>query len=148
MDCGPPGSSDLQCLPEFSQIHVHLAGDASWPSPPLPPPFLLPSVFPSGRVFSGESALGGQSIGASGFASVLSAHVQSSPPLGLTGLISLQSKGLSRVFSNTMIQKHQFFQTQPSTYWVLPVNSFIWEREKEWHTTVVEMSQDFCWGFL
>ena len=57
---------------------------------------------------------GSQSIGVSALASVLSMSIQCLFPLGLTGLISLQSKGLSRVFSNTTVQKHQFFGTQPS----------------------------------
>ena len=57
---------------------------------------------------------GGQSIEASASASVLSVNIQGWSPLGLTCLISLQSKGLSRVFSNTTIQKHQFLGAQPS----------------------------------
>ena len=57
-------------------------------------------------------ASGGQSIGAS--ASVLPMNIQDWFALGLTGLISLQSKGLSRVFSKTTVRKHQFFSTQPS----------------------------------
>ena len=57
---------------------------------------------------------GGQSIGVSASASVLPKNIQDWFPLGLTGLISLQSKGLSRVFSSTTIQKHQFFGAQPS----------------------------------
>ena len=52
---------------------------------------------------------GGQSIGASASGSVLPMSIQDSFPLGLTGLISLQTKGFSRVFSNTTVQKHQFF---------------------------------------
>ena len=69
------------------------------------PLLLLPSIFPSIRVFSNESALtsGGQSIGASASTSVLPMNIQDWFPLGLIGLISLQSKGLSRV------QNHQFF---------------------------------------
>ena len=59
-------------------------------------------------------ALGDQSIGVSASASVLSRNIQDWSPLGWTGLISLQSKGLSRVFSNTTVQKHQFFSAQPS----------------------------------
>ena len=57
---------------------------------------------------------GGQSIGVSASASVLPMNIQDWFPLGWTGWISLQSKGLSRVFSNTTIQKHQFFGTQLS----------------------------------
>jgi len=54
---------------------------------------------------------GGQSIGASALASVFPMNIQDWFPLGLTGWISLQSKGLLRVFSNTTVQKHQFFDT-------------------------------------
>ena len=78
-------------------------------------PFLLsPSIIPSIRVFSNESVLpsGGQRIGAS--ASVLPMSIQDWFPLGWTGWISLQSKGLARVFSNTTVQKHQVFGNQPS----------------------------------
>ena len=61
-------------------------------------------------------ASGGQSIGASASASVLPMYIQDLFPLGWTALISLQSKGLSRVFSNTTVQKHQFFSTQLSLW--------------------------------
>ena len=61
-------------------------------------------------------ASGGQSIGVSASVSVLPMNIQDWFPLGWTGLISLQSKGLSRVFPNTTIQKHQFFSAQPS-FW-------------------------------
>ena len=73
-------------------------------------------------------AWGGQSIGASVSASVLLMNVQDWSPLGLTGLISLQSEWLSRVFSNTTVQKHQFFSAQLSS----PSNSHIhtWPLEK------------------
>ena len=75
---------------------------------------LLPSIFPSTRVFSNESVFesGDQNREGSASASVLPLYIQDWFPLGLTGLISLQSKGLLRVFSNTTIQKHQFFSTQ------------------------------------
>ena len=75
---------------------------------------LLPSIFPSIRVFSNESAFasGGQSIGLSASTSVLPMNTQDWSPLGWTGWISLQSKGLSRVFSNITVQKHQFFGAQ------------------------------------
>ena len=66
--------------------------------------------FPVGQLF----ASGGQSIGAS--ASDLPMNIQGWFPLGLTGLISLQSKGLSRVFCSTTIQNHQFFGGQPSLW--------------------------------
>ena len=75
------------------------------------PLLFLPSIFPSIKVFSNESVLfasGGQSIGVSASASVLPMNIQDWFPLGWTGWI-LQSKGLTRVFSNTTVQKHQFF---------------------------------------
>ena len=80
------------------------------------PPFLLPSIFPSIRIFSNESifASGGQSTGVSASASVLPMSLQDWSPSEWTGWISLQSKGLSRVFSNTIVQKHQFFGAQLS----------------------------------
>ena len=78
------------------------------------PLLLLPSVFPSIRVFSNES--GGQSIGISASTSVFPMNTQDWSPLGWTGWISLQSKGLSRVFSNATVQKHQFFSAQLSLY--------------------------------
>ena len=59
---------------------------------------------------------GGQSVGASTSAQVLPMNIQDWFLSGLTGLISLQSKGLSRVFSNTTVQKHQFFSTQLSLW--------------------------------
>ena len=80
-------------------------------------PLLLPlSIFPSIRVFSVSQlfASGSQSIGASASASVLTMNIQGWFPLGLTGWISLQSKGLSRVFTNIVVQKHQFFGAQLS----------------------------------
>ena len=61
--------------------------------------------FPMSQLFTS----GGQSIGASASASVFPVNIQDWFPLGLTGLISLQCKGLSRVFSNTIVQRHQFF---------------------------------------
>ena len=67
--------------------------------------------FPISQFF----ASGGQSIGVSASASVLPMNIQDWFPLGWTGWISLQSKGLSRVFSNTTVQKHQFFSAQLSS---------------------------------
>ena len=79
------------------------------------PLLFLPSTFPSIRVFSNELfASGGQSIGVLASSSVLPMNIQDRSPLGWTGWISLQSKGLSRVFSNTTVQKHQFFRAQLS----------------------------------
>ena len=81
------------------------------------PLFLLPSIFLQIRVFSMSHFFtsGGQSIGVSASASVLPGNTQDWSPLGWTGWISLQSKGLSGVFSNTTVQKHQFFSAQLSS---------------------------------
>ena len=103
---------------EFTQTHDHWVDD-SWPSNDLIlccPVLLLPSIFPSIRVFSNESApcIRWPKTGAS--ASVLPVNVQGWYPLGLTVLISLLSKGLSRVFSSTTLWKHQFFDSQVS-FW-------------------------------
>ena len=80
--------------------------------------FFCLQSFPVSRSFSVSQLFpsGGQSIRASASASVLPVNIQGCLPLGLTGLISLQSKGLSRVFSSTTIWKHQFFGTQPSLW--------------------------------
>ena len=74
-----------------------------------------PQSFPASGPFpmSWLFASGGQSIGASASASVLPMNLQDRFPLKFTGLISLQSKGLSRLLSGTTIRKHQFFGTQP-----------------------------------
>ena len=80
--------------------------------------------FPMSQLFQ----WGGQRTGVSASTSVLPMNTQDWSPLGWTGLISLQSKGLSRVFSNTTVQKHQFFGVQPSSQ----SNSHIhtWPQEK------------------
>ena len=143
MDCSTPGFPVHHQLPELAQTHVHWVSDAIQPSRPLsspsPPTFNLSQK----RVFSKQSVLffffklyiivlvlpnikmnppqvymcrffvsGSQSIGASASATVLWSWFH----LGLTGSISLLSKGLSRVFSSKTIQKPQFFGTQPSLW--------------------------------
>ena len=117
MDCSTPGFPVHHQLPDLAQTHVHRVGDAIQPSYPLssppPPAFNLSPAsgsFPMSHFF----ASGGQRIGVSVSASALPVNSQDWFPLGLTGLISLQSKGLSRVFSNTTVQKHQFFSAQLS----------------------------------
>ena len=80
--------------------------------------------FPMSQLF----ASGGQSIWASALASVLPMNIQGRFPLGLTDLISLDSKGLSRVFSNTTIQKHQFFGSQSSLWFNSHIHTWLLER--------------------
>ena len=112
-------SSVLHYLLEFAQIHVHPVSDAIQPSHSLssasPPAFNFPQhqgLFLMTQLF----ASGGQSTRASALAAVLPMNVQGGFLLGLSGWISFQSKGLSRVFSNTIIQKHQFFSVQSSLW--------------------------------
>ena len=117
MDCSTSGFLVLYYLLEFSQTHIHWVGDGIQSSHPLSPPLLLlSSIFPSIRVFlmSCLFTSGGQSIGISASASVLSVNIQGWFPWGLTGLIYFQSKRLSRVFSSTTIWKHQFSGAQRS----------------------------------
>ena len=86
----------------------------------------LPSIFPSIREWVGFLHWVGQSIRVS--APVLPMNIQSWFLLGLTGLISLLSKGFSRVFSNTTIQKHQFFGTQPSLWFNSLIHTWLLEK--------------------
>ena len=80
--------------------------------------------FPMSQLFT----WGGQSMGVSASASVLSMNTQDWSPLGWTGWISLQSKGLSRVFSNTTVQKHQFFGDQLSLWSTSHNHTWPWGR--------------------
>ena len=116
MDCSTLGFPVHQQCPEPVQTHVHCIGDAIQPSHPLsspsPPAFNLSSI----RVFSSESVLHIRRPNYWSFSFSISPSNEYSGliSLGLTGWISLQSKRLSRVFSNTTIWKHQFFSTQLS----------------------------------
>ena len=94
------------------------------------PLLLFPSIIPSFRVFSIELAFctRGQSIGASASASVLPLNIQDWFPLGLTGLIFLLSKGLSRVFPSTTLQKHQFLNAQPSLWYNTHIRTWLLEK--------------------
>ena len=76
-----------------------------------PQPLPASGSFPTSQLF----AWGGQSTGVSVSTSVLPMNTQDWSPLGWTGWILLQSRGCSRIFSNTTVQKHQFFGTQPSS---------------------------------
>ena len=90
-------------LPGYTQTHVHWVGDAIQPSHPLLSLSLPPSVsFQMNQLFTSS----GQSIGVSASKLVLLMNTQDWSPLGWTGWISLQFKGLSRAFSNTTVQKH------------------------------------------
>ena len=117
MNCSTPGLPVHHQLPEFIQTHVHRVSDAIQPSHPVVPFSSCSQSLPASGSFpmSELFAWGGQSIGVSASASVLPMNNQDWSHLGWTGWTSLQSKGLSRVFSNTTVQKHQFFGAQPSS---------------------------------
>ena len=117
MNHSTPGLPVHHQLLESTQTHVHWVGDTIQPSHPLSSPFppaLNLSQHPGSFQMSQFFTSGGQSIGVSASTSVLPMNTQDWFPLAWTGCISLQSKGLSRVFSNTTVQKHQFFGAQLS----------------------------------
>ena len=116
MDYSTPGLPVHHQLLEFTQTQVHRVSDAIQHLILCPPLLLsLQSVPASGSFqMSQLFASGGQSIGVSALVSVLPVNTQDWSPLGWTGWTSLQSKGLSRVFSNTTVQKHQFLSAQLS----------------------------------
>ena len=116
MDCSIPGFPVLHYLLDFAQAHVHWVSDGIQSSHPLSVP--SPSTFNLSQhhglfQWVGSSQQVDKVLRFSAPASVLPMNIQDWFSLGFTGLISLQSKGLSRVFSNTTIQKHQFFGIQP-----------------------------------
>ena len=132
IDCGMPSFSVHNQLPELAQTLVRWVGDAIPPPHPVVFPFssclqsfLASGSFPMSQFFPS----GGQSIGVSASASVLPMNIQDWSPLGWTGLISMLFKGLSRVFSNNTVQKHQCFFGAQLSLWS---NSHIhaWLREK------------------
>ena len=122
------------CLSPTSGVYPNTCPSSRWCHPAIsssvvpftsyPQSFPALGSFPVSQLF----ALRGQSIGVSASTSVLPVDTQDWSPLGWTGWISLQSKGLSRVFSNTRVQKHQFFGAQLSS----PSNSHIhtWPLQK------------------
>ena len=130
MDCSMPGLLSItnsQSLPKLMSF------DSVMPSNHLIlccPFLLLSSIFPASGSFQMSQlfASGGQSIGVSASTSVLPMNTQDWSPLGWTGWISLLSKGLSRVFSNTTVQKHQFFCAQLS--WQFNSHIHTWPLEK------------------
>ena len=104
--------TNSQSLPKFMSIELVMSSNHLLLCCPL---LLLPSIFPSIRVFSNKSVLHIRWPKYWSFSfKVFPINTQDWSPLGWTGWISLQSKGLSRVFSNTTVQKHQFFGAQLS----------------------------------
>ena len=130
MDCSMPGFPVHHQLLELAQTHVHQVGDAIQPSHPLSPPSPAFSLSQhQGLLQWVVLCIRWPKYWSLSFTSVLLMNIQDRFPLGLTEWISLQSKGLSRIFSNTTVQKHQFFGSQFS----LGSNSHIqtWLLEKQ-----------------
>ena len=117
MDWSMSGFPVHHQLLEVAQTYVHQVGDAIQSISFSVIPFCL-QTFPASRSFSLNQFFtsGGQITAVSASASVLAMNIKDWFPLELTGLISLQSKGFSRVFSNTTVQKHQFFGAQVSLW--------------------------------
>ena len=134
MDCSTQGFPVHHQLPEFTQTHPSIW----WWRPTISSsviPFssCLQSFSTSGSFPRSQFlASGGQSIGVSASASVLPMSIQHWFPFGWTCWISLQSKGLSRVFSNTTIQKHQFFSTMLSLWSSSHIHTWLLEKSKFW----------------
>ena len=114
-----PGACSNTC--PLSQWHHPNISSSVVPFPSHLQSFRASGSFPTSQFF----ASGGQSIGVSALASILPKNIQDWFPLGWTGWISLQSKGLSRVFSNTTVQKHQFFSAQLSLKPSSPIHTWL-----------------------
>ena len=125
MNCSTPGLLVHHQLLEFTQTHVHCVRDAIEPSHPLSSPSPAPNPSQHQSLFQWVNS---SHTRVSALTSVLPMNTQDWSPLGWTGWISLQSKGFSRVFSNTTVLKHQFFGAQLSSQ----SNSHIhtWPQEK------------------
>ena len=116
MDFSTPGLPVHHQLLELAQIHVNWVGDAIQLSHPLlspSPPALSLSQY-QGLFQESVLCTGWPKYWSSSFSISVPMNIQGWFPLGLTGWIALQSKELSRVFSNTTVQKHQFFSSQLS----------------------------------
>ena len=147
MDCSTPGFPVLHYLLEFAQTQAHWVSDAiQLPHPLLPSSALNPSQHQGLFPWVGSSQSGRQSIGASASASGLPVNIQDWFPLGLTGLISLQSKGPSRVFSNTTVQKYQFIHAQPSLWSNSHIHTQLLEKSQLWLYS--PLSAKWCLCFL
>ena len=117
-----PGACSISC--PLSQWYNPTISSSVVPFSSCPRSFSASGSFPVSWLL----ASGSQSTGASASASVLLKNIQSWFPLGLTGWISLQSKGLSRVLSNTTVQKHQFFGAHPSSWSNSPIHTWLLEK--------------------
>ena len=125
----------LPCPSPTPGVHSNSCPSSQWCHPAISSsviPFSsCPQSFPASESFQMSQffASGSPSIGVSASTSVLPMNTQDWFPLGLTGWISLQFKGLSRVFSNTTLQKHQFFGAQPSSQFNSHIHTWLLEKQ-------------------
>ena len=138
MDCSMPGLPVHHQLQELAQTHGHRVSDVIQLSSVIPFSSHLQS-FPMSHFFTS----GGQDIGVSASVSVLLINIQSWFLLGLTGLISLLSKGLSRVCSST-IQRHHFSGTQSSLWSSSHICTWILEKPYLWLDRTLLAKWCFC----
>ena len=140
MDCSTPGFPVHHQFPELTQTHVHWVGDAIQPPHPLsspsPPAFNLAQHQGLFQWVSSFHQVAKELVSAS--SSVVPINIQDWFPLGLTTLTSLKSKGLSRVFSSTTVQNHQFFGTQLSLWSSSHIHWWLLEKPKL-------RLDEFCW---
>ena len=128
----------LPCPSPTPGAYSNLCLLSQWCYPTILTPTVTLSYCPQSFPESGSFPVsclfisGVQSIGVSTSASALPMNIQDWFPLGLTGLISFQSKGLSRVFSNTTVQKHQFFGTQSSLWSNSHIHTWLLEKPQLW----------------
>ena len=131
MDCSTPGFPVIHYLLECAQIHVHWVSDAIHPSHPLLPSSPLAfNLSQHQGLFQWVSSSHqvAEVFGASASASVLPMNINCWFPLGLTGLISLLSKRLSRLFSSPTAWKHQFFGAQLSLWSTSHIHTWLLEK--------------------
>ena len=136
-ECSTSGFPVLHYLPEFAQVHVHWVCDATQPSHLLPPlsPFAFSLSHPQGLFQWVVCFQQVTKVLEFQFQISSSVNFQGWCPLELTGLISLQAKGLSRILSSTTIQKHQFFGTQISL-WSNPHMDHVHDNWKDHSLTI------------
>ena len=122
------------CPSPTPRVHPNSCASIQWCHPAISSSVVPFSSCPYSLPTSGSFSMsqlftsGGQSFGVSASALVLSMNTQNWYPLGWTGWISLQSKGLSRVFSNTTVQKHQFFSAQLSSQSKSHIHTWLLEK--------------------
>ena len=138
------------CPSPTPRVHQNPCPPSRWCHPTISssviPFYSCLQSFPSSGSFQMSQLFisGGQSVGVSALISVLPMNTQDWSPLGWTGWISLQSKGLSRVFSNTTVQKHQFFGAQLSSQSNSHIHTWLQEKTELWRDGPLLAKECLC----